>query len=33
MSLYYSPLSKSVLVGNADESYLSDPHNRRLQMR
>ena len=29
MSLYYYPLSKSVLVGNADESYLSDPYNRQ----
>ena len=27
MSLYYSPLFKSVLVGSVDAGYLSDPHN------
>ena len=32
MGLYYSPLSKSKLVGYADTSYLSNPHNGLSQM-
>ena len=27
VGLYYSPLSKSKLVGYANAGYLSDPHN------
>ena len=32
MGLYYSPLSKSELVGYADAGYLFDPHNGWSQM-
>ena len=32
MGLYYSPFSKSELLGYADACYFSDPHNGRSQM-